>query len=298
MIMRNLLLIILICQPLLPFAQQLDNPFFVFNNGVKDEQYDTPEKQMKLLADNGYDGMEKNGLDHFEEVYQALQAHELDLYTIYVNVNLDNPEQAYDPRLEEVLRMTAGSGAMPWLYVTSQQYPPSSSEYDSLAVPILQEIADMAQRYDTRVMLYPHMWFWVESVEDALRVAQKVNRRNFGLTFNLCHYLAHRNRAGIDPWAGLDTLARNTMPYLFALSLNGADARDPDQQDIWDSFIQPLGSGDFDTYRFLKTFKELGFEGPVGLQCYNIQQDKAHHLRQSMQSWKAYREQYAREAGR
>ena len=273
--------------------KSLDNPFFVFNNGVKDEQYDTLEEQIKLLTDNGYDGMEKNGLDNFEEVYHALQDSNLGLYTIYVNVNLDNPQQPYDPRLKEVFQMIEGSGTMPWLYVTSEEYPPSSREYDEVAVPILQQIADMAQQYGIRVMLYPHMYFWVESAEDAIRVAEQVNRRNFGMTFNLCHYLAHRNRAGKDPWQSLDTLVKHAMPYLFAISLNGADARDTDQQDIWTSFIQPLGEGNFDTYRFLTTFLDQGFDGPVGLQCYSIDEDKAVHLETSMQTWKTYQQRYA-----
>ncbi|MFP4340574.1 MAG: sugar phosphate isomerase/epimerase family protein [Cyclobacteriaceae bacterium] len=294
--MRKLLLLFSLCLHISVQAQHdLDNPFFVFNNGVKDEQYDTVEEQMQLLTRNGYDGMEKNGLDNFEEVYLALQANDLKLYTIYVNINLDNPEQPYDPRLKEVFQMIEGSGAMPWLYVTSKKYPPSSSEYDTLAVPLLQQIADMAQQYGIKVMLYPHMNFWIESVEDAIRVAEKVDRRNFGMTFNLCHYLAHKNQAGVDPWVELQPLSEQAMPYLFAISLNGADARDADQQDIWTSFIQPLGEGNFDTYRFLKTFLDQGFEGPVGLQCYSIDEDKAVHLRKSMQTWQEYQRRYAAE---
>ena len=293
--MKNLLYLFCLCLTFSLQAQQvLDNPFFVFNNGVKDEQYNTVEEQMKLLTDNGYDGMEKNGLDNFEEVYQALQNHDLKLYTIYVNVNLDKPEQPYDPRLEEVFQTIEGSGAMPWLYVTSKEYPPSSSEYDHVAVPILQQIADLAQQYRIKVMLYPHMYFWVESAEDAIRIAEKVNRHNLGMTFNLCHYLAHKNRAGIDPWVPLESLSRQAMPYLFAISLNGADKKDADQEDIWTSFIQPLGEGNFDTYRFLSTFLNQGFEGPVGLQCYNIKEDKAVHLRKSMQTWKEYQRRYAK----
>ena len=280
---------------ILPAAAQqtLDNPFFVFNNGVKDKQYNTVEKQMELLTNNDYDGMEKNGLDNFGEVYQALKRNNLNLYTIYINVNLDDPNQPYDPRLEEVFQMIEGSGAMPWMYVTSDKYPSSSSEYDTLAVPMLQQIADLAEQYDVRVMLYPHMYFWIESVEDAMRVAEKVNRSNLGMTFNLCHYLAHKNQAGIDPWAEFDSLAQQAMPYLFAISMNGADAHDADGKNIWNSFIQPLGEGNFDTYRFLKAFKEKGFDGPVGLQCYNIDEDKASHLRQSMRTWKEYQKRYA-----
>jgi len=50
----------------------LANPFFVFNNGVKDATYDTPRKQVALLERLGYDGMEKNGLDDFAEVQGEL----------------------------------------------------------------------------------------------------------------------------------------------------------------------------------------------------------------------------------
>lgn len=271
----------------------LDNPLFVFNSGFADQTYNTPEQQIRLVEGLGYDGIEKNGLDNFTPLHTALQASDLKLYAIYIKVDLDNPEQPYDPRLEESLKAISGSDAMPWLYVMSKKHSPSSSEYDTLAVPILQSIADLAWQYEVDVMLYPHMRFWLESVEDAIRIARKVNRRNLGLTFNQCHYLAHKNRAGIAPLAPLDSLARLAMPYLFAISINGADTRDADQEDIWDSFIKPLGEGDFDTYAFIKAFVDRGFSGPVGLQCYNIKEDKPTHLRQSMQAWQRYQKKYA-----
>jgi len=280
------------------YGQVLDNPLFVFNNGVKDSTYDTVEKQMQLLLDNGYPGMEKQGLDNFDEVYQALQDNNLKLYTIYVNINLDNPDQPYDPQLEEVFKKIAGSDAMPWFFVTSQRFPPSSSECETLAVSIFQQVADLAQQYDIRVMLYPHLNCWIEKVEDAIRVARKVNRRNLGMTFNLCHYLANCYKEGLDPLQQLPELAKVALPHLFAISLNGADATPADTKDIWASFIQPLGAGSFGTYAFLRTFLDLGFTGPVGLQCYSIDQDKAVHLNKSRQTWEVYQERYASERKR
>ncbi|WPP48810.1 sugar phosphate isomerase/epimerase family protein [Catalinimonas niigatensis] len=285
----RLLLLLLLATPL--HAQQRpDNPFFVFNNGVKDEKYNTAEEQVQLLLDNGYDGMEKEGLDNLDEVLKELQQNDLRLFTIYVNVDLDNPDQPYDPRLEDVFKKIQGTGAMPWLYVTGSKFPSSSPEYDEIAIPILQQIADMAQQYDTRVMLYPHMYYWIECIEDAMRVAAEVNRPNLGYTFNLCHFLAHKNREDIDPVRAYPALAKQAMPKLFAISLNGADVHASGPDNIWKSYIQPLGEGNFDTYQFLKTFIDLGFEGPVGLQCYNIQKDKALHLQKSMQTWKHYQE--------
>ena len=121
-----------------------DYPIFVFNNGVEDEQFDTPEKQVKLLKDNGYDGMEKKGIDGFEETLEALEKNGLKLFTMYININLDDEEQPYDKRLKEVFQKLEGSETMPWFYITSKKYKPSSQENDAVAVPILREIADMA----------------------------------------------------------------------------------------------------------------------------------------------------------
>ena len=269
-------------------AQEL--PFFPFHNGISDSTYKTAEEQVQLLLDNDYSGTEINGLDSFFKLYPELQKHGLKVYTIYFKVDLDNPVQPYDPRFEQVLAELKGSETMFWLHVQSKKYPSSSVENDPIAVPILQEMADMAQRYGIKLMLYPHRFFWVESPDDAIRVAQKVNRRNFGMTFNLCHYLSLEHEQNRDPWEKLSELAEKSMPYLFAISLNGADAQPTDPDNIWASFIQPLGDGKFDTFRFLKTFTDMGFSGPVGLQCYNIKEDKAKHLKQSKETWEGFME--------
>ena len=55
------------------------------------------------------------------------------------------------------------------------------------AEEIVREVAAMAEEAGLRVALYPHHGFWVERVEDAVRIAKKVNSKNLGVTFNLCH---------------------------------------------------------------------------------------------------------------
>lgn len=272
----------------LPAQNLEDYPLFVFNNGVKDEHYDTPEKQVQLLKSLGYAGMEKKGIDELGATLHALDEQGLQLYTMYINVDLDNQEQPYDKRLKEVFKMLEGRPTMPWFYITSKQYQPSSEENDAIAVPILQEIADMASEHGIKVMIYPHINFWVDNVEDAVRVAEKVNRRNLGITFNLCHFLANQ---GVDAEENFIPLVDKAMPYLFAVSLNGADVPTEDivqSKNRWDYFIQPLGQGSYDTFGYLNAFIERGFEGPVGLQCYNIKEDKSEHLKKSISTWKDF----------
>lgn len=271
------------------YAQQLDKyPLFVFNNGVQDEKYDTPDKQVQLLKSLGYDGMEKKGLDGLAETIAALDKNGLQLYTMYLNINLDDTENPYDKRLEDAFKMLKGRPTMPWFYITSKKFKPSTRENDPLAVSILQKIADMANEYGIKVMIYPHVNFWVDNVEDAVRVAQKVNRRNLGITFNLCHFLADQ---GMNANSAFIPLVERAMPYVFAISLNGADQ--PTQtimqsSNRWNHFIQPLGQGNYNTLEYLNTFIERGFKGPVGLQCYNIKEEKSEHLKHSMAAWKGF----------
>lgn len=276
--------------------REVRSPFFVFNNGLSDTlAYKTPESQVALAAKVGFAGVEKNRLDKFPEFYQALKANKLNLNMIYVEVNLDNPTTPFDSRLEETFRIIQGTQAMPWLFVTSKKYKSSSVENDSIAVPIVQRIADMAGRYGLKVTLYPHIWFWLETVEHGISLTKKINRPNVGITFNLAHYLATQYYAGQNPVENFPMWAAKAKPYLFALSVNGADFPPPsaDRSAIWNTLIQPLGEGKYDTYSFLKTFWDMGFQGPVGLQCYNIKQEKSVHLHQSMRTWQAYKKRYA-----
>ena len=74
------------------------------------------------------------------------------------------------------------------------------------------------------------------------------------------------------------------MPRLRAVSINGADERD--EKPGWNRYIQPLDAGNFDIATFLKTLRELGFNGPVGLQCFGIGGDTREHLARSMDAWR------------
>jgi sugar phosphate isomerase/epimerase len=227
------------------------------------------------------------------ETLALLDKHGLKLYAMYLQIDLDNKESPYDKRLREAFRLLQGRETMPWFYITSKQYKPSSEENDALAVPILQEIADMAAEYGVKVMLYPHQKYWVESVDDAVRVAAKVNRRNLGITFNLCHYLADQ---GTNAQQAFLPTVEKAMPYLFAISLNGADIpteANMQSKNIWQHFIQPLGQGNYNTLHYLNTFLERGFKGPVGLQCFNIKEEKPLHLKKSMAAWRNFEKKLA-----
>jgi sugar phosphate isomerase/epimerase len=142
-------------------------------------------------------------------------------------------------------------------------------------------MSDLAKGTDAQLLLYPHQGSWIERIEDSVRVADKVDRANVGVMFNVCHWLR------VDKSRDYKPLLKQAVPRLWAVSINGAD--NFDEKPGWSRYIQPLDSGSFDMAEFLRTLKEAGYHGPIGLQCYGIGGDGREHLARSMAAWRKLR---------
>ena len=257
-------------------AKVLPNPFFVLSNGIQDAKHATPESQAKVLKELGYDGIGPSGTAGVPQRLAALDEHGLKQYALYVGANLDPDKPKYDPKLPEVIRQLAGRETCVWLYVLSRKHKPSSETGDDRAVQIIRELSDLCQASGIRIALYPHTGFYVQRVEDAVRVAKKVDRKNVGVTFNLCHWLK------VDGPEDLKARLELARPYLFLVTINGAD-RDGKS---WDRLIQTLDRGTLDNVVLLKMLKDLGYTGPIGLQCYAVPGDKVENLKRSVAAWR------------
>lgn len=273
----RLFLVLALIWPALAWAPSPGWTFFALCMDTHDARKRTLPEQARMLKDLGYDGLGHLWLDDVARRLETVDAAGLKLVQIYMRVNLAPGKQLYDPRLKEVLPLLQGRGTM--LAVLVQGGQPSDERLDAAAVQALGEIADLARPRGVRVALYPHRKDWLERVEDAIRVARKANRPNLGVMFNLCHWLA------VDREENLRPLLAAARPYLYAVSIHGAD-RAAEIQAGKGNWIQPLDSGSFDNYALLKILKELGYTGPVGLQCYGIPGDARDHLARSIAAWR------------
>ena len=256
------------------------NPFFALDNGVIDEKHQTARAQVEMLAELGYAGISV-GLDRcpsIPELLGELDKRGLQLFTVYAGINIDPGQEPYSAALKEAIQTLAGRNTMLWLFMRSGAHKASTPTGDERAVAILRELADLAARHQVRIALYPHHGFWLERIEDAVRIADKVDRPNVGTTFNLCHWLR------ISPEKSAESLVQEAMPRLFAVSINGADSGGQD----WKTLIQTLDKGTFDMAGFLKTLADAGYTGPIGLQAYGIGGDAYDNLRRSMQAWEEH----------
>ncbi len=264
----------------------ISNPFFAFCMDTHDSQKRTLEEQANLLQEVGFAGAGHLWLEQIPERIQSLQSVGLKLFQIYVRINLaPDANPAYDPKLKEIIPLLEEQGTM--LAVQIGGGKPSDESLDARAVELLKEISGMAQASNLQVALYPHVGDWLERVEDAMRLLQKVDRPNLGVMFNLCHWLR------VSPDRDYASLLEKAMPVLFAVSIHGADAYD--DQPGWSKYIQPLGKGSFDMLGFLQTLHRLNYQGPIGLMGYGIEGDARDVLTQSMNAWKTYTSQLVSE---
>jgi len=177
------------------------------------------------------------------------------------------------------IRRLKGTDVDLWLTVQGK------AEDDTNAVQAVSEIADLAANSGLKVALYPHTGFFVADIDDALRITQQVKRANLGVTFNLCHELQAGNESRFEE------LLERAAPHLSLVSINGAD-----HEGGWDKLIRPLGDGEFDVYSLLKKLHSIGYDQPIGLQCFAVKGDQIANLKKSMAQWNAYRARLAEDA--
>lgn len=261
-------------------AQKFNPPFFVFEDGLWNAKSDDAGYWSDLVKGSGFDGIELIGLEKLDAMLPALKQNNLKLFTLYIQIDIDKNEP-YDVRLKDYIKKYQGEITHLWIHVHSDEFKSSDVKGDKKCVKIISELADYSASYGVKIAFYPHADFWVEKVDDGVRLAKKINKPNVGTVFNLCHFLKKDEKEKIEE------KIKNAKPYLFLVSINGADDGDTNNFN-WGRLIQPLGMGDYNVLNVLKILNELGYSNPIGLQCYNIKGQPEDFLKESVMAWKKY----------
>jgi sugar phosphate isomerase/epimerase len=245
-------------------------PFFVFDNGVGRGSW-TPEQQAATLQELGYDGISYNYTtpEDLARWQQAFASRGLRIFGLYVHTSMDGPEP-YDARLPEAIRLLEGTGTVLWLTVRETKVP---GNRDAEAVKVLRQIADLAQARGVRIALYGHANFYMETAADAARLSSQVQRPNVGPTINLCHeFMSGKGDV-------LEHSVRSVAPLATLVSINGVDVARK-------QYITRLDQGDFDLVAYLTMLRTAGYDGPIGLQAYNVPGDIRENLAANIAAWR------------
>lgn len=255
------------------------NAFFAMDTGTKDDQHASFAAQAELVKTVGYAGYGGTGFADLDGLLKALDAQNLRLFTLYVEAKIAQDGFHYDMEgLKAALPLLNGRGVTLWIPISSTTWQPSDPAGDARAVEMLRAMAELAAQAGARVALYPHSGCWLERAEDALRVAEAVDRPNVGVTFNLCHYLK------VDGFKDPAPLLQRMAARLSMVTVSGAE-----QGDYWDKLIQTLDRGAYDLTALMQTLSDIGYTGPVGLQAFGIPGPVADNLGRSMEAWRAFK---------
>ena len=253
---------------LVPSLLQAQRPLFVFDNGLTD--IIGHDAKAALVAELGYQGVGWRPGDT-TGMLAALDKHGVKMAATYVALK---PSAGTVPVSDAVIReidALKGQDTIVWLGILG----PKNSLTDEAALKAIHQVADVAERNNLKVALYPHTGFYTDTAPECLRLARLANRKNVGVSFNLCHFLLQTDSSK------LESEIREIAPLLYLVSLNGAN-------DARKTPVLPLGEGSFDTRRLLRVLDEVDYKGLVGLQCFQVKAPARDHLTKSMEAWKEF----------
>jgi sugar phosphate isomerase/epimerase len=232
----------------------------------------SPEQQAGFAREYGFEGTVFDHARQIPERLRALDEAHLQLFFLWLTVDISNGEIQYEPGMEAAIDALQGRGTVVWLAIQGD-----GAGAEERTIQAVDQISDLASRSNLRVALYPHYGFYLARFRDVVRVAERAGRSNVGVTFNLCHEL----RSGLDP--DFPRLLDKAIPRVYGVTINGADRQGRD----WNTLIQPLGRGDYDVTALVRTITKAGYRGPFGIQCYGLKGDPGVYLKQSMAAWRA-----------
>ena len=254
------------------------NAFFAMDNGVGRGTW-TAQKQAQTVKELGYNGIGYNYTtpQAAAQWQRELRQRGLKLFSLYFFAFPDKPQaQRYPAGLRETIQQLKGSDTIIWMTLRETK-DRKKTGYDDVCVKMVDEVADWAKQSGLKVALYPHTGFYVATAEEAVRIVKQVNRPDVGVTVNLCHELMQNNASR------LPQIVREAAPHLLLVTINGADAGGKPG-----GYIQRLDQGNYDMGGFLRLLHEVGYQGPIGLQCYAIKGDARENLEKSIAAWKRY----------
>lgn len=248
----------------------------------------TFDARCEMLCELGYDATYLSLLNEpawaeLPLLAEARQRHGLEIAGVWFSLDLAGGED-HPGNLRSIQAIETTPGPLRYevaLRSSDAALARSDRAGDSAATRWIARLLRAAERAEGSVALYPHVNFWMERIEDALRLARVLEHPRLGVVFCGFHWYA------VD---GKDLRARlrDAAPWLRSVNLCGTrrlpDAKVP-------ATIEPLDCGTLDHFALLGMLREINYSEMIGFQGYGMGGDPYANLRRSIQ---AFREMEAR----
>lgn len=264
-----------------------NNPFFAYNFGGLENL--APTEQIKLLKDNGYDGItlrmaKEEHVEQYKKFAEIVdKTANFKIYSVFVRYNFDDAPEDQN-RWKTVVDLIQNQGINLWFIFGK----PIEGINDEKVEGILRDVVNYSASKKVPVTLYPHSWCYFYTAEQSLPMVKKINHPNLKLSLHTCHELKAGNGDR------LDEVVYNVKDYLSFISIAGA-AKETDmtsRKTMDATTIQPLEDSEYDFAPFLKALKEVNFKGPVGYINFKFNKEPEEYLPKSLAEWNRLKNDY------
>jgi sugar phosphate isomerase/epimerase len=242
------------------------------------------EARCEMLKEIGYDAMHLS-VWHGERWRDAAKLgsvkrnYGLDVAGVYVVLDLSLGEG--HPRNQGILQLLETLEGCSTVELAIQsagsRLRPSDPAGDDAAAKWLETALAVCERRGIDLLLYPHLSFWLERHEDAVRLCRRLNHPRVGIVFCGFHWYAVD---GTNLKGTLEAVA----PYLKQANLSGSRRNPHGFEDV--ATIEPLDEGELDNFALLGQLKKIGFQGMIGFQGWSEGGDAYSKLKRSLQAFR------------
>ena len=261
---------------------------FAMSNWFYNYKFNQPKLHVKLLKERGYGGIMLSLKDapgrwkNLPAYLEAMKEHGTRLTAIHARFYIE--DGTYPQVIKDNLPLLKGTKVVLIPSVGSRtKMDRKNPEAVAMAVKILREMSDDAKKYDLGgIAPYMHIGNWIETIDDNVRIAKAVNRRNVGVMFHLHHWQAVGGREITKLRADL----LNAKPYLMIVVIQGTDQNKATHK--------ILGEGDYDMVPLVKALREMDYRGPLGTMGYTQKGDIPTKLTRAYIAWEKIRAEASR----
>jgi sugar phosphate isomerase/epimerase len=200
----------------------------------------------------------------------------LEVAAVYVTLDLAGDEKhENNARIVRLLESVEGCSHIEMAVKSSGANPQSSDPDGNDRVRRwLDRLLPTAERRVLTVSLYPHINFWLDRIEIAVRVCREVNRPSLRAVFCGFHWFAADGK-------NLSARLEEAAPFLRSVNLCGSRRAATHPQSM-PATIEPLDQGELDNFAVLGLLRKIGYEGMVGFQGYSMGGDAYAYLKRSL----------------
>ncbi|MDK3157960.1 TIM barrel protein [Kamptonema cortianum] len=203
---------------------------------------------------------------------------------VYAALELDKPfDRGDNGQFLELLR----KGHLPReieLSVQGGRYRCSDAAKDKKFIQWFELARPWLEKYRITLSLYPHQNFWVERVEDAVRLCKKIHHPRLKAVFNLFHWF-------IVDGADLNGKIQLAKPWLGGVQVTGL-GRVGHVNPIYS--FQALDEGILDLFTVLCLLKQHAYRGRITVQGFGMGGDVAGKLQRSARFFRMLEKRWPR----